>query len=93
MPSLRKIVKERTGIDVARCQACLDCEIQIPEEQDIPLGALVQMILMNDPEVLTCNTLWSDKVLQAARGVCHHGLDLPTIMRALRQEATDRNLI
>ncbi len=93
MPTLRRIVKEQSGQDVNRCQACLDCEIAVPpEEQDVPLGSLVQMILYNDEEVLTCRTLWSDVVLREARYACHRGLNLQAIMRALREEARRRGL-
>ncbi|MFZ5911169.1 MAG: hypothetical protein ACOYYU_14240 [Chloroflexota bacterium] len=91
--SLRRIVKEATGQDVRHCQACLDCETSCPEELDIPLGSLVQMVIFNDEEVLTSRTLWSDCVLEHARYACRRGLNIQTLMLTLREEATRRGLI
>ncbi|RME86701.1 MAG: hypothetical protein D6770_11285 [Anaerolineae bacterium] len=92
--SLRRIVKERSGQDVSRCQACLDCDVAVPDgEQDIPLGSLVQMVLYNDEEVLTCRTLWSDEVLRQARYACQRGLNIQAIMLALREEACKRGVM
>lgn len=92
MPSLRRIVKEISGQDVHKCQACLDCEIPCPEEVDIPLGSLIQMVLYDDEEVLTCRTLWSDYVLQHSRHACKHGLNIQVLILALREEAKHRGI-
>lgn len=89
-PSLRRIVKEATGQDVGKCQACFDCDVSIENELDIPLGSLIQLVLQNDEEALHCRTLWSDPVMEAARGACKRGLDLPVMMAALRKEALRR---
>lgn len=93
MPTLRRIVKEASGQDVHKCQACLDCEITCPEELDIPLGSMIQMILFNDEEVLTSRTVWSDCVLQNARYACQRGLDIQAIIEALRREALKRGMV
>ena len=85
--SLRREVKALSGQDVQACQACLDCDIEIREEMDIPLSSLVQLILASDEEALYCRTLWSDAVLDASRGACKRGLDLHALMLALRQVA------
>jgi len=45
---------------------------------------------MDDEEALQSRTLWSDSVLQAARGACQRGLDLHSILIALREEAKRR---
>lgn len=94
MPTLRQIVRSRSGIDVARCQACLDCDLALNSngEIDIPLGALIQLVLMNDEEVFTCKTLWSQKALQAARGACTRGVNIAAVILALREEAVHRGL-
>lgn len=91
--SLYRLIKDETGLDVRKCQACMDCECACPEEQDIPLGSVVQMILLNDEEVLTCRTVWSDKVLQASPSACKRGLNLTIILLTLRQEAVQRGLM
>lgn len=90
--SLYRLVKDQIGLDVRKCQACMDCECNCPEEQDIPLGSLIQLVALNDEEILTCRTLWSDAVLEAARNACKHGLDLYKIIQILRQEAVSRGL-
>jgi heterodisulfide reductase subunit C len=92
MPSLRRIVKENSGQDVARCQACLDCEVDCPEELDIPLGSMIQMILFDDEEVLSSRTLWSDCVIANLGSACQRGLDIRAIMLTLREEARRRNI-
>ncbi|MEW6402047.1 MAG: hypothetical protein AB1649_09620 [Chloroflexota bacterium] len=89
--SLRKIVREATDQDIARCLGCSDCDIA-HADQDIPLGSLIQLALMDDEEALQTRTLWSDPVLGAARGACQRGLDLHKILVALREEAIRRGL-
>lgn len=93
MPTLKRIVKEATGQDISRCQACLDCEVSCPENIDIPIGSMVQMVMFNDEEVLTCRTLWSDCVLSKARLACSRGIDIHAVMLALREEANQRGLV
>lgn len=93
MPSLKRIVKEATGQDISRCQACLDCEVSCPEDVDIPIGSMVQMVMFDDEEVLTCRTLWSDCVLRKARLACSRGIDIHGMMLALRSEAQQRGLV
>jgi hypothetical protein len=85
--SLRRIVKEATGQDVGKCQACFDCNVSTDNELDIPLGSLIQLVLLNDEEALQCRTLWSDSVLEASRNACKRGLDLHAVLCALRDEA------
>jgi len=92
MPSLKRIVKDATGQDVSRCQACLDCEVTCPDDMDIPVGSMIQMIMFDDEEILTSRTLWSDCVLTKARLACSHGIDISAVMHALRDEATRRGL-
>lgn len=89
--SLRRIVREATSQDIARCLGCSDCDASLPD-QDIPLGSLIQLALMDDEEALQARTLWSDAVLAGARGACQRGLDLSAVMAALRAEAGRRNL-
>mgnify|MGYP001586253532 CR=1 len=85
--TLRGIVKKTTGQDIYLCQACNDCDIGTREDMDIPLSSLIQLILLNDEEALQCRTLWSDSALEASRGACKRGLDLRSVMLALREES------
>ncbi len=88
--ALRRIVKDRSGQDVYRCHSCLDCDIELPDEMDIPLASLIQLVLLDDDEALNSRTLWSDRVLEASRGACKRGLNLHAVMLALRGESTRR---
>lgn len=93
MPTLKRIVKEGSGQDISRCQACLDCEVSCPDDVDIPIGSMVQMVMFDDEEVLTCRTLWSDCVLSKARLACSRGIDIHAVMLALREEARQRGVV
>jgi hypothetical protein len=88
--TLRRIVKDQTGQDVQKCQGCQDCDLDIPEELDIPLASLIQLVLLDDEEALESRTLWSDAVLDASRGACKRGLQLNAIILALRHESSRR---
>jgi len=90
--SLRRIVKDSTGQDVYKCQGCYDCELPTSMDADIPLGSLVQMIIYDDKEALTCRTLWSDEILQSSRYSCQRGLNVQAIILALREEARRQGL-
>jgi heterodisulfide reductase subunit C2 len=92
MPGLKRIVKDRTGQDVSRCQACLDCEVTCPDAMDIPVGSMIQMVMFDDEEILTSSTLWSDCVLFKSRLACHRGINIAAVMQALREEALRRGL-
>ena len=85
--TLRRVVKNKTGQDVYKCQGCLDCALPSENDADIPLGSMVQMIIHDDREVLSCRTLWSDDVLKASRYSCLRGLNIESIILALREEA------
>jgi len=89
--SLRRIVKNATGQDLFKCQACYDCDLDIENELDIPLGSLIQLVLQNDEEALQSRTLWSDAVLEASRHACKRGLDLHAVITVLREESKRRD--
>ena len=50
------------------------------------------MVQMNDDEVLTSRTLWSDLVMEAAKNACNGGINLPDVLMALRTEAVKRGI-
>jgi heterodisulfide reductase subunit C len=91
--TLRRLILEKTGQDVQRCRGCQLCNGDYSQDQDIPLDSLVQLIIMNDEEVLTSRTVWSDEVLRVAREACARELDLEKILLALREEAIKRGLV
>ena len=91
--SLRRVIKDATGQDINACRACFDCDVPFAEEMDVPLGSLIQLALLDDEEALQSRTLWSDTVLEAARGVCKRGLDLRAVMIVLREESSHRTRV
>jgi len=89
--SLRHVVKATTGQDIYRCRGCQLCDIQSDTDMDIPLTTIVQMVMFDDEEVLSCRTLWSERVLEESARACKRGLNLHTLLLALRAEANQRN--
>jgi heterodisulfide reductase subunit C len=91
--TLRGLVQTATGYDVRRCGRCSFCVKHVQsDEEDLSLENVLQMVLMNDDEVLTSRTLWSDGVLARARSMCISTMDVPAILLALRDEARRRGL-
>ena len=91
--TLRRLILAKTGQDVQRCRGCQLCNGEYSQDQDIPLDSLVQLVNMNDEDVLTSRTVWSDEVLQAASEACTRELDLSKIILVLRDEALKRGLV
>ncbi len=92
--TLRGLVFAATGYDVRRCGRCSYCVKHArPDEEDLSLEMLLQLVLQNDDEVLTSKTLWSDGVLTRVRNMCISTMDMPAIMQALRDEARKRGLV
>src|SRR5512140_148862 len=90
--TLRRLILTKTGMDVSRCRGCQLCNCDDCNDQDLPLDSLIQLVIMNDEEVFTSRTLWSDEVLQSARDACARELDLEKILLVLREEAVRRGL-
>ena len=90
--SLRVIVLEATGQDIRQCRHCARCDGELAPDQDMGLETLLRSVLMDDDDVLTSRTLWSDRVLNTSRSTSIRGLDLPAVFLVLRQEARKRDL-
>lgn len=91
--SLRRLILAKTGQDVQRCRGCQLCNCESCSDQDIPLDSLIQLVIMNDEEVLTSRTLWSDEVLNMSRESCARELNLEQVLLVLREEAVRRGLV
>ena len=90
--SLRAIVLAQTGQDVSRCCSCAFCEDIADSNGDVSLSMVMQWILANDERALTNATVWSDEVLRQADHACANQLNIPAVLRALREEARRRDL-
>jgi heterodisulfide reductase subunit C len=81
-----------TGQDVRKCQQCAFCDERPDDDQDLTLSMVLQLVILNDDEVLTSRTLWSDRVLASARHLCANSLNLEAVLLALREAARGRGL-
>jgi heterodisulfide reductase subunit C len=63
------------------------------EEVDLALGTVIQLVLLNDQEIFTCRTIWSDRVMEVAETLCPNGINLTAVIQTLREEAVRRGLI
>lgn len=88
--SLRVMVLARTGQDVRRCAHCAHCATEPEPDQDLSFESVLQLVVMNDEEVLTSRTVWSDRALERARTMCASNLDMAAVLLALRAEARRR---
>ena len=91
--TLREFVRQATGYDVRRCGRCSYCVHFVTPDDDLSLEMMMQLIMMNDEEVLTSKTLWSDEALKRARHMCVSTMDVAAIMLALREEARRRGIV
>jgi heterodisulfide reductase subunit C len=94
-PSLRLIVLTAAGQDVRKCQHCALCRdtLKANGDLDLSLDMVLQLVILNDEEVLTSRTLWSDHALKAASHACTSGLDIEAVILALRTEAQRRGMV
>ncbi|MCB9135911.1 MAG: hypothetical protein H6636_10830 [Anaerolineales bacterium] len=92
--SLRRVMLNQ-GVDLRRCRSCGVCsEYVFPEEEaDLAMGIIVQLILLNDPEVFTSRTIWSEVVLETSENLCPNGIDLAKVIQTLREEAISRGFV
>jgi heterodisulfide reductase subunit C len=91
--TLRRLILSKTGQDVQHCRGCQLCNTEAGSYQDIPMDSLIQLVIMNDEEVLTSRTVWSDEVLHSAHDACARELDLEKIILVLRDEAIRKGLV
>lgn len=56
---------------------------------DLSIGELMQGAARNDERVLSCVSLWAFEPL-AGRVICQQGINVPSVLEVLRQEARRR---
>lgn len=91
MKSLQKVIKS-TGQDIHLCRDCQNCNKFIIEEMDISFSSMIEMIMINDVELFTCRTIWSEKVFLNSKTACRNGINFQTIISAIREEANSRGI-
>jgi hypothetical protein len=89
---LAHLILTRTGQDVRECQACHLCDDLLADGMDVPFGELLRLAAVDDRRALTCSSLWCCEPLLSTRLCCQAGLDIPAVVRALRDEALHQGL-
>jgi heterodisulfide reductase subunit C len=84
------VVLSRTSQDVRLCQACDECRDLHAEGMDLTFGEIFRLAARNDERSITCDSLWRCEPLLGKPAHCTAGLDIPGVIRALRQEALRR---
>jgi hypothetical protein len=90
--ALRAVILAKTGQDVDQCCSCAGCESVTAPGMALTLGEIVRAARRDDPQALTCATLWACEDLLLRTIPCSAGLALNSIMIALQREAELRGL-
>jgi len=89
---LRAIILAATGQDVRLCGNCSSCEQLTAPGMDLSLGEIIRAAARDDPQALTCDSLWACEDLMLQPIPCQAGLALPSILLTLQREAELRGL-
>ena len=85
------IILTSTGQDV---RDCINCELcyQTFQGMDLAFNELMQAAARNDLSVLKNPTLWNCDIIFESKLTCLGGIDIPMVIRVLRDEAENRGL-
>jgi heterodisulfide reductase subunit C len=86
------VIFSATGEDLRRCSGCAFCEPVAPPAMDLTLPELMQAAARNDLRVLTSEALWAGETILRSPPRCQEEIDIPRVIRALRDEAILRGL-
>lgn len=84
------VVLSRSSQDVHLCQACDQCRDLHAEGMDLTFGEIMHLAARDDERAIACDSLWRCEPLLEKMGQCPSGIDVPTVIRTLRQEALRR---
>jgi hypothetical protein len=86
------VILSATGQDLRRCSGCACCEPDLAPATDLTLPELMQAAARNDLQALTSKILWTDEPILSSPPHCQEEIDIPRVIRALRDEAILRGL-
>jgi len=86
------VILTATGEDVRACTACRNCEDWMTPEMDLNFGEILRAAGRDDPLALSNRSLWNCDDAFTYTMFCQEGLDIPAIIRTLRQEARLRGM-
>jgi heterodisulfide reductase subunit C len=66
------------------------CRDQLVAGMDLTFGEILRLAAVNDERSILCDSLWTSEPLLGKTGRCPAGIDVPVVIRALRQEALRR---
>lgn len=89
---LRFVILAATGEDIRRCSGCACCDPIDAPGMDLTLGELLQAAVHDDVRALTSQTLWASEPILSPPPRCQEGIDVPRVIRALREEAVRQGL-
>jgi heterodisulfide reductase subunit C len=87
---LRYVVLAKTGEDLGLCMACDQCRDLLAEGMDLTFGEILRFADSDDERSITCDSLWRCEPLLGKAKHCPSGIDIPAVIRTLRQEALRR---
>ena len=84
---LRQVILTSTGQDVLRCTTCWSCDDLMDDGMDLTFGEVMRAAARDDMQALTNNTLWACDELLERQPRCQAGLEITSVILALRREA------
>ena len=83
------IILASTGFDVRDCINCEFCN-QASKDSGIGFNDIMQAAARDDLDVLTNPILWNCDSILESNPICVNGIDIPSVIFALREEAEIR---
>ncbi len=84
---LRQVILASTGQDVLQCTKCRSCDDLMADGMDLTFGEVMRAAARDDARALKNDTLWACDELLERGPKCQSGLDIASVILALRREA------
>ncbi len=84
---LRQVILASTGQDVMQCTTCWSCDDLLIDGMDISFGEIMRAAARDSSSALKNQSLWACDDLLEKNPKCQAGIDIPSVILALRREA------